>query len=438
MHQRYLVGLADTRSGPEQSAGAEPEQGLDELEAAARDDRIPVRTDPVAERVEPDVRALVEVREGPADDAAQDVRQERAADEQQQTDDQPAHPFGGDVQRDHEHAEVHERRPEVLLEDQDQQAHRPDRDDRAEVAPAREVDAEDPLARQRQDFALAHQVVREEGEQRELGQLTGLDGEERAEPDPQLRTVDAGEPGRQDRRDQHEHDAGEAEGVRVARQRTVVAHDVQQDHRDDDGHQGPQQLAERVAAERREVRALGRLRGAQVQPAQEHDAQPVDERDGRQQDRIGVRGEPPDHQVQAEEHDAETDQRSEELECELADQSGLDRDRVRGDQSLPEHQQPEFDVAAGTRAAPPGRRDQPGARVRGRRGREGWCGHGWSSSGGSAVNGFGSRVNCSGWASGSGCPTRWPTASVSVSAWASRLPSGWGCPTSPATAGSTA
>ena len=101
-------------------------------------------------------------------------------------------PFGGDVERHHEHAEVEQRGAQVLLEDQDQEAEQPDHEHRAEVAPAREVDAEEPPAGQRQHLALAHQVVGEEDEQRQLGELTGLD-REAAEQDPQLGAVDLGD-----------------------------------------------------------------------------------------------------------------------------------------------------------------------------------------------------------------------------------------------------
>ena len=164
----------------------------------------------------------VEVGERPADGAAEHVRQVGAAEEEEQTDEQPADPFGGDVERHHEHAEVEQRGAQVLLEDQDQEADQPDHEHRAEVAPAREVDAEEPPAGQREHLALAHQVVGEEDQQRQLGELTGLDGEA-ADPDPQLRAVDLGDTAGQHRRDHHQHDAGQAQGVRVPGQRPVVA-----------------------------------------------------------------------------------------------------------------------------------------------------------------------------------------------------------------------
>ena len=84
-------------TGAEQAAGAEPEQRLDELVTRTRRRRRTggshTSTRWRSWRTDPDGRA-----QGPGE--------ERAAEEQQQTDDQPADPFGGDVQGDHEHAEV--------------------------------------------------------------------------------------------------------------------------------------------------------------------------------------------------------------------------------------------------------------------------------------------------------------------------------------------
>src|SRR5262249_26717582 len=143
----------------------------------------------IGERVQPYVDPLGEVAERPTDRLPQRPGDERSTEEEQKTDDEPTGPFGGDVERHDEHAEVHERRAEILLEHQNHQAEQPDEEHRAEVASAREVDAEDPFARQGKYLALADQVVREEGEQSQLRELAGLDGEATDE-DPQLRPID--------------------------------------------------------------------------------------------------------------------------------------------------------------------------------------------------------------------------------------------------------
>src|SRR4029450_11002797 len=73
LDQRYLVRAAHAGAGAEQATGAEPEQRLDQLEPAAVDARLTVRAGCGAERVEPDVGALVEIGERTTDHAAEDV-----------------------------------------------------------------------------------------------------------------------------------------------------------------------------------------------------------------------------------------------------------------------------------------------------------------------------------------------------------------------------
>ena len=83
------------------------------------------------------------------------------------------------------------------------------------------------LLGQRQHLALADQVVREERQQGQLGELAGLD-REAADEDPQLGPVDHRVLRRQQRGDHDQDDADQAERVRVPRQRAVVPDEHQQ------------------------------------------------------------------------------------------------------------------------------------------------------------------------------------------------------------------
>ena len=134
------------------------------------------------EGVEPEVDALLEVRERRQGEGDGDA-------EEQQADGDPGHPLGGDVEHRDEEAEEEQRRAEVLLEDEDEQREHPRDEDRAEVAAAREGEAEDPLAGEREHVAGLHEVAGEEDREGDLGELARLEVE-RPEADPDLRAVD--------------------------------------------------------------------------------------------------------------------------------------------------------------------------------------------------------------------------------------------------------
>ena len=100
-----------------------------------------------------------------------------AGEEQGAADDQPAGTLGGDVEHDQEEAEEQQARAEVVLEDQDAEADQPHGQDRAEVAPARQVDEEHPAPGQGQRVAVQHEVAGEGDHQQHLGDLAGLEAE---------------------------------------------------------------------------------------------------------------------------------------------------------------------------------------------------------------------------------------------------------------------
>ena len=198
-----------------------------------------------------------------------------------------------------------------------------------EVAPAREVDAEDPLAGQRQHLALADQVVGEERQQRELGELAGLD-REAADQDPQLGPVDHRVLGRQQRRD---HAPARC---RPGRGCTRTATATRWSRMMTSSSTAPSAAAavhwiwrNAMPVKTRQVGPLLGRHRAEVEPAQERHPEPVDQRHRRQQDRIGVRGEEPDRDVHAEE-DHEQDRRTSTQTSGVIslDQAGLDRGRV--------------------------------------------------------------------------------------------------------------
>ena len=147
---------------------------------------------------------------------------------------------------------------------------------------------------------------------RDLGELTGLDAH-RSHPHPDLGAVDLGE-----RRGQHggqheQHEADEASGVAEAGQRAVVAHVDQDDDEQRDAHRDPRHLLERVLA-RDLVAARGGPRNlGEVDPMDHDQAEPVEERDQRQDQRVGVGGEAPHREmgdgVDAEEGEPEVEQR---------------------------------------------------------------------------------------------------------------------------------
>ena len=216
-------------------------------------------------------------------------------------DQQPGQPLGRDVEQRDEDAEEQQRRAEVALEDQDAEAGDPGDEDRPEVAGARQVDADDAAAGQRQHVALGHQVAGEEDDQQDLGELAGLE-REAGEPDPDPRAVDGGADQRQQRQ-QQQHEAGEHGGVGEALQDAVVAHQDQHDDEQDDADGGPGQLGRRGRGRDVVAELLGAVGVGQVEPVDDGEPEAVDHGHGGQQHRVGVRGEPAQRQVGAAEEE---------------------------------------------------------------------------------------------------------------------------------------
>lgn len=304
LRDRHLVGAPAAQPGAEQPAGAQPEQRLRHLVSGAV---------VVGERVQPGVHAGLHVAEGLVGDGG-------AAGEQHQADDQPAGALGGHVEHHDEDAEQQQRAAQVALEDQHEDRHDPHDDDRAEVAAARQLQAHHLAAGQGQHVALVHQVGGEEDDQADLGELTGLDGEA-GHPDPQLGAVDLGDRRRQHGGDGQEHQAQQHEDVGVAGQQPRVA-DAEQ-HADEQQHpdRGPQQLHGGVRA------GVG---VGDVQPVDHHQAEPGEDGDAGQQQRVGVGREPADDEVRGGPQRGEPEAEGGQLRAQRAGDGQVD-DALRGE-----------------------------------------------------------------------------------------------------------
>ena len=162
--------------------------------------------------------------------------------EERETDDQPRHAVRRHVQHRDEQAEEEQRGTQVALQDEDRDADQPHDHDRAEVAGARQAHAQELAAADRQVVAVRHEVSGEEDRQRDLHELTGLDGDgTQVDPDSRAEGLlaQAG-----NHRQEQEEQRQRAEGVGVAAQHAVVAQHDQDDGRDNDRDAHEERLAE--------------------------------------------------------------------------------------------------------------------------------------------------------------------------------------------------
>jgi hypothetical protein len=126
----------------------------------------------------------------------------------------------------------------------------------------------------------------------------------------------------------------------------VVAQEPEQRRGEQDGDRGPEQLAAALAGEDRVVQPVGRLRPAQVQPAKEAHAQPVDQGNRRQDHRVGVgRAQPHDH-VHGQEDDGQDACRHPEVAGDGVEQVRLDGGQVARHHDHAEQQQDQLGAAS--------------------------------------------------------------------------------------------
>ena len=228
VRQRHELRVAPAPTGAHEAAGGLAKQALDELVR-------PAVVHVGIQGVEPDVEARLHVAERIHGD--RDGRHE-----ERETDDQPRHAVRRHVQHRNEQAEEEQRSTQVTLQDEDRDADQPHDHDRAEVAGARQAHAQELAAADRQVVAVSHEVSGEEDRQRDLHELTGLDGDG-TQVDPDARTegllAQAG-----NHRQEQEEQRQRAEGVGVAAQHAVVAQGDQDDGGDDDRDAHEERLPE--------------------------------------------------------------------------------------------------------------------------------------------------------------------------------------------------
>ncbi len=165
---RVALGVGD-RDRPAAEAGAAVAAGRHRVEPL---DRLVAAGRRVRERVDPVRDALAD----PRDDV---VQGRRAADEEGEAAEDVREPRRRDVEHREEDPEVEEPAAEVLRLEEDEHRRAPDHEQRPEVLqPAL-----------RQHLALLAQVAGEEDDQRELGELAGLEPE-RSRMHPKPRAVD--------------------------------------------------------------------------------------------------------------------------------------------------------------------------------------------------------------------------------------------------------
>ena len=140
-------------------------------------------------------------------------------------------------------------------------------------------------------------------------------------------------------RQRDEDQREEAGGVGQSAQGAVVAEGDEDGEGDDDAQTGPQHLPRGQAGG--EVVARG-----QVEPVDHHQAEPVEEGDDGQDDRVGVAGAPAQHEVDAERDEPEDPRVPEEVRWDLAVLGHGDVDVGDDDHGQGEADEQQLDVAA--------------------------------------------------------------------------------------------
>ena len=152
-------------AGAEQPAVGLGEQRLRDLVALLLDQRR-------LERVEPDRHAVLDV-------AARSGTSQAPTANSDQPDRHEREPVGGHVEQRQEAAEVHQRRAEVLDEEEQEHRRAPDHEQRPEVLERRDRHAEHPPRALHQQLPRVAQVGGEEDDDRELAELGRLELERR-------------------------------------------------------------------------------------------------------------------------------------------------------------------------------------------------------------------------------------------------------------------
>ena len=315
--------LAEPR--PEQPAVREAEHPVDDLEAAAG-----LLVARAAEGVQPVGDAALDV----AEDVARGICAGRG---EQEAEDDPARPARGDVEHRDEHAEEQEAGAEVVLADDHAEGEHPHDEDRPEVAGAGEADEQEPAPHHGEGVPPRDEEPGEEDGERDLRDLAGLEVE-RADADPDVggraAEAQAGDQGQHEQHDRREH-----RDVRVALQHPVVADEEQHDDRGADAERRPEDLARPV------VVVVLDARGAEVDPVDLRDPEPVDGDRDRQDERIRVPGGEAQHDVQREGEHADAARELHDVEIDVPERTELHEHDGPGGHGEGEQQQAQLDVA---------------------------------------------------------------------------------------------
>ena len=266
----------------------------------------------------------------------------RAAEEQHESEHDPAQAPGRDVDHHEEQAEVEQRRAEVALQHDDRHGEHPDDQDRSEVAGPRERHAEEAAPDERQRIARLHEVAREEDRQSDLGELAGLE-RQRADLDPDVcaetRAPDAGD----DREDQQQ-ERGEHRHVAEPLQHPVVADREDHGEGDHDGDRGPGDLPDAGGVPA--VEPVGDVEAGDLR-----DADAVEQRGDREEERVGIGGDDAERDVHPDDECGEQGAEQQDRRADAAEGAELhQRDRDPADPDR-EQQQHELDVASAGRRA---------------------------------------------------------------------------------------
>ena len=192
--------------------------------------------------------------------------------QQKKADDHVGDTAGCGIEHHQEDGVEQQRRAQVAFENNDQKADAPHQEERGEQAQARNLEAHDRVAGNREQLAVLGEVASQEQDDEDLGELAGLDGK-RANANPQLGAVDFGA-------DEHgqdeQQDADSAEGVFITLYEIEILDQGKRCDHERDGHEQDDQL---VHGE------------ARRQACDEGDADARKEKDDRQDCRIGAGGE---------------------------------------------------------------------------------------------------------------------------------------------------
>ena len=210
-------------AAPEQPTPGVTELGLDDLVIGVV----------VVERIQPGI--------DPSRHVAGEPPGEQPRDHERDTrEDRPGRALRRDVDHEGEQTEEQQGGAKVVLENHDAQREEPHHHDGTQIAGSGELEPEDASAGQRQQVAFLVEIGREGQGQEDLGHLGGLKTE-RAEPNPDSRTVEFATDPRHERQ-QQQHHACQEQQVGETLEPAVIAQPDHDSGEQQDTEPRPEQL----------------------------------------------------------------------------------------------------------------------------------------------------------------------------------------------------